>query len=116
MLRDKLFELRNRYAPLVNGRHVYGKKGNLAIDKDIQQSLKEKRRLHRKWIRSIGKISEHRNRAAYATARNTVTRKIRRNRKRLKERICGQAKRSPKKFWKHIRNSMKTKSGIPSST
>ncbi|XP_066935451.1 uncharacterized protein [Clytia hemisphaerica] len=112
MLRDKLFELRNRYVPRTKGKHAYGKKGSFAIDQDIQQSLKEKRRLHRKWIRSIGTTSEQRNRAIYATARNKVTGKIRRERRRLEERICGQAKRSPKKFWKHIRNSMKTKTGI----
>ena len=59
MLQDKLFELRDRHVPRVKRRHFYGKKGNFAIDKVIQQSLKEKHRLYRKWIRSIGKISEH---------------------------------------------------------
>ena len=48
----------------------------------------------------------------YVNSRNQVKRKIKQARRGLEEKICGQAKRSPKKFWKHIRDSMKTKSGI----
>ena len=112
MLRDKLLELRNRYVPYEKARHKYGKKGIFAVNKDLQQNLKEKRRLHRKWIRSIGSCTEERNRGMYVNSRNQVKRKIKQARRGLEEKICGQAKRSPKKFWKHIRDSMKTKSGI----
>ena len=112
MLRDKLLELRNLYVPYMREKRYYGKKGKFAINQELQQNIKEKRRLHRKWIKSINTCSEERNRGEYVTARNLVNKKITQAKKRLEEQICSQAKRSPKRFWKHVRSSIKTKSGI----
>ena len=110
MLRDKLIELRNRYVPYRRGK--YGKEGKFAINKELQQDIKEKRRLHLKWIRSIGTNNKERTRANYVRARNLVNKNVTKTKRNLEKEICSQAKRSPKRFWKHIRNSMKTKSGI----
>ena len=33
-------------------------------------------------------------------------------RKRLEKRICNDSKENPKRFWKHVRGSLKTKSGV----
>ena len=112
MLRDKLIELRNRYVPYAKRKYSYGKEGKFAIDKELQKDLKEKRRLHRKWVRSVGTSNKERNRASYVTARNRVNKNVKKTKRDVEKGICRSAKRNPKRFWKHIRSSMKTKSGI----
>ena len=111
-LREKLLDLRSRYVPCNKERRCYGRNGKFAINQQIQSEIQNKRRLHRKWIRSIGTWTEERSRLEYVNARNLVNRKITQVKRRLEERICEQAKKSPKRFWKHVRSSMKTKSGI----
>eukprot|EP00111_Clytia_hemisphaerica_P012297 TCONS_00036119-protein len=112
MFQGKLLELRAEFVPLSATKRVYGKRGRFAINQHIQQYLKEKRRLHRKWTRSIGTSREELSRVEYVVARNEANRKITQVKRELEKRICEQAKRSPKRFWRHVRNSMKTKSGI----
>ena len=89
LLGDKLLELRDQYVPREVRRHCYGKKGKFAINHVTQRNIKDKRRLHRKWIRSIGTRMEDRSRGEYVTARNLVNRKITTVKRSLEERICG---------------------------
>ena len=67
---DTLFELRRRYVPYKS------EKGKVCNQPRSAENIKEKRRLHRKWIRSISTPAEERSRTEYVTAQNLVNRKI----------------------------------------
>ena len=112
MFRDKLLQLRGEFVPSEVGKRFYGKKGKFAINREIQDDIQNKRRLHRKWIRSIGTDREDLCRTEYVCARNLANRRITQVKRRLEQRVCGQAKKNPKRFWNHVRTSMKTKPGI----
>ena len=112
LLRNKILVLRDRYVPRKSKKQFWRKKGKFAIDQQLQQAIKDKRRNHRKWIRSINTNAEIKQRKNYIAARNKVKRGMNQARKRLEKRICNVSKENPKSFWKHVRGSLKTKSAV----
>ena len=53
MLKDKIIQLRHKHVPSSNKNEpVWGKKGKFAINQELRQAIKDKRRHHRKWIKS----------------------------------------------------------------
>ena len=71
-----------------------------------------KKRFHRKWIKAITKEHENSARHQYNTIRNNVKRKMIQTKRAHERRICSQSTTNPKRFWKHVCDNLKTKSGI----
>ena len=51
-------------------------------------------------------------RMQYTQSRNRVKRLMRQARKRYEKSICYKSKENPKVFWSHVRQMLKTKSGV----
>ena len=111
-LKCKLHTLRDQNVPQSKaGELPWRGKGDIPISQDLRQLIKDKKRFHRKWIKAITKEHENSARHQYNTIRNKVKRKMIQT-KRARDRICSQSTTNPKRFWKHVRENLKTKSGI----
>lgn len=114
LFKDKILELRNRFVPLkeTDCQHWNKRKGAIPIGIDLQNEVREKGRLHRKWVRSTCPVERSHNRQVYITARNRVNRMMSRARRRYEKNICNKSKTKPKVFWSHVRGKMKSASGV----
>ena len=113
-LKDKIIQLRHKYVPSSNKNEPeWGKKGKLAINQELRQAIKDKRRHHRKWIKSTkNRREECKERNNYVAARNKVNRLMTRAKRDFEKSVCQDSRNNPKRFWKHIRSCLKTKPGI----
>ena len=112
-LKCKLHTLRDQNVPQSKaGELPWRGKGDIPISQDLRQLIKDKKRFHRKWIKAITKEHENSARHQYNTIRNKVKRKMIQTKRAHKRRICSQSTTNPKRFWKHVRENLKTKSGI----
>ena len=113
MLKTKLHHLRNQYVPQSKvGEPSWRGKGRVPISKQLRQLIKEKKRLHRRWMKSINNGNEETDRQNYTRVRNNVNKLMTRTKREYERTICNQTKENPKRFWKHIRDNMKTKTGV----
>ena len=113
---DILLELGNKKVTNLGNSHDeenWKIKGKTPINEELRHLLKAKKSLHRKWLKSINKENEARQREQYTKTRNDVNRKLTQAKKNYEQNICNQSKQNPKRFWRHVRSKMKTKVGIP---
>ena len=112
-LKSKLLELRNQHVPIRTFKAVtcLNNKDSFPIDKSIQQSIKEKHNLHRRWIRGTRR-GDQSCRAAYTKSRDKVKRLIRQSKRRFEKGIAANVKFNPKEFWAYVRKKLNTKSGV----
>ena len=78
------------------------------IDRETAAAIKEKRT---KWIKYKYSPTLN-NYNKYKSARNNVTKCLRKSKYKQEQHIADNVKDDPKKFWKYIRGKSKTKSGI----
>lgn len=113
-LKSRMFDLKEKFVPKITSsdKPSWKKKNAVPIGKPLQKAIREKQSLHRKWMSSkngpLSKIS----RQNYTNCRNKVKRMMRQAKKRYEKDICIKSKQNPKKFWAHIRQVLKTKSGV----
>ena len=113
ILKSKLIELRNKFVPtLVIKTGIENMKGSFPISKSLQRAIKEKHSIHRRWIRCKRRGSLSSTREAYNKARNKVKQLIRQSKRSFEKEIASGSKKNPKKFWKYVRNKLRTKSGV----
>ena len=86
-------------------------KGSFPIDKSIQQAIKEKHNLHRRWIRGTRRGGQS-CRAAYTKSQDKVKRLIHQSKRRFEKGIAANVKFNPKEFWVYVRKKLNTKSGV----
>ena len=112
-IKSKLLELRNDFVPIrtIETGKDCRKKGDIPIDKTLQQAIREKHSLHRRWIRGI-KRGDQNTRVVYTKARNKVKRLIRHSKRMFEKVVASKSKTNPKEFWKYVRKKLKTKSGV----
>ena len=111
--KQKILDLRDRYVPSKEEREPFWKtKGKIPINQELRQLIKDKKHHHRKWVKSLNKENETTNRETYAKIRNKVKSKIKQAKKNYEQTICEQSTENPKRFWKHVRGNLKTKTGI----
>ena len=109
-----IVDLRNRFVPLKEfSKPFWKKKGKFPINKELQNAIKDKKHLHRKWIRSPPD-KRHKSRQEYITSRNRANRMLTRARRVYEKNICDSSKDNPKIFWSHVRNKLKSSSGVSS--
>ena len=108
-----LLQLRDQFVPLKdNSEPSWKSKGNVPIKEDVRKLIKEKKKLHRKWIRSHNKPDFNSNRSKYNKVRNKVKKLMDKAKWNYERDICNNSKRNPKAFWKHVRGQLKSKTGI----
>ena len=111
--RDKMDELRNCYVPSKSkGAEFWRSKGKVPINSELRRLIKLKKKLHRKWLKSTGKEDEMTARVKHVEIRNEVNKQMSYTKKCYEQSICNQSIENPKRFWRHVRSSLKTKSGI----
>ena len=111
LFKSKVLELRDKFVP-ISKTGTWKSKGNIPINKDLRNAIKNKARLHNVWIKSIQSPNAEINRKSYCKARNRVTNLMRKAKRNLEKRIGEESKRKPKIFWSHVRRMLKTKPGI----
>ena len=110
--KETVLGLRNKFVPLKEvGNRFWRKKGKIPIKRELQDEIHRKRYLHRKWLRS-SPVNCDQNRAEYVLARNKVNRKMIQARRDYEKSICDKSKKKPKIFWSHVRNKLKSSSGV----
>ena len=113
MFKNKLHQLRDQHVPQSKVvEPLWKSKGNVPISQQLRQLIKDKKRLHRRWIKSINNENEETDRQNYIRIRNDVKRLMTRTKRDYERKICTQTKENPKRFWKHIRGNLKTKTGV----
>lgn len=110
--KHEILDLRNKFIPKTTGNQSWKSKGNVPIDQATQDAIREKTRLHRKWITSKHQTVSERLRLEYTKARNKVKRMIRKAKRSFEKDIGRKSKNNPKIFWSHVRSKLKTKTGI----
>ena len=107
--KNTLIQLRSLYVPVKKfGDQTWKEKGSIPISKDLRNLIKEKKRLHRKWM----KTRDQRNRLNYTKVRNLVKRKINISKRNMERDICNRSEENPKVFWSYVQSHLKTRSGI----
>ena len=110
--KNDLIDLRNRFVPLKDvGNTFWKRKGRIPINRELQTIIKEKRRLHRKWLKS-SPIHRPEIRRKYTSARNKVNQKMREARRNYERDVCNKSKENPKRFWSHVRSKLHSVSGV----
>ena len=112
--KTKVTELQNRFVPLkIIGGERWRKRGRIPIPKDLRNEIANKKRLHRKWMKSSPR-KKYENRVKYIRARNRVTKMMRQAHRNYEQKICNNSKAKPKVFWSHVRSKMKSSSTVSS--
>ena len=112
LLKAKLLELRNKFVPtreIKTG--IDGMKGNFPINKTVQLAIKEKHSLHRRWMKGKKRGSQCLQ-EAYNKSRSKVKKLIRQSKRLFEKGLASVSKSDPKRFWKYVRNKLRTKSGV----
>ena len=112
--KDILLNLRDGYVPKSKDTTPpEERKGEIPLKKSVRDLIKQKSKLHRRWISlrsarsSPQLISESRQK--YNIVRNKVKNEVMREKRNYEKRICERSKDNPKVFWKHVRSKMKSK-------
>ena len=110
----KIYELRNKFVPktTITGKPSWRRKGVIPIDKSVREAIHRKLICHKKWMNSKRGLRNDGSRAEYTKARNKVKSLMRQAKKRYEKGICLEGKKNPKAFWAHVRQKLKTKSGV----
>ena len=112
--KSKIDELRDRFVPKSKskGKPSWKSRGNIPIDKTLQEEIRRKQIFHRNWMNKKTDADGELARMQYTQSRNRVKRLMRQARKRYEKSICYKSKENPKVFWSHVRQMLKTKSGV----
>ena len=112
-LKSKLLSLRDKFVPIKDTHYTTRwKMGSIPIDKNVQNAIRQKHRSHRKWMATRNFSDAESKRMEYNTARNKVSKLIRQAKRRFEKELASKCKINPKAFWGHVRNKLKTRSGI----
>ena len=112
--KEKMYSLRDEFVPktTITGNPTWQTKGNIPICKPLQEAIQRKAACHRKWRKSKSGMWNETARGEYTKARNKVKSLMRKAKKRYEKNICSEGKNNPKAFWAHVRQKLKTKSGV----
>ena len=83
-------------------------KHHYPLTKETRLAIKEKDKLHRKWISSF----HIEDRLKYSKIRNKVKTLVRSDKRNYERGVAKAAKLKPKIFWSHTRQRLKTKVGV----
>ena len=113
-IKGKLLEVRGKFVPQSNidAAPSWKSKYQYPLNKETRNAIKEKNRLHRKWISSHQAEGNQQDWLNYTKARNNVNTLVRKDKRRFEQGIANEGKLKPKLFWSHSRRKLKTKVGV----
>ena len=113
-IKSKIEYLKVKYVPVSKstGKPTWHEKGNIPIDKRLQEAIRKKHAEHRHWIAKKKYGNADSARLAYTRARNKVSQLMRKATRKFERNVAEASKANPKSFWAYVRRRMKTKSGI----
>ena len=110
-LKSKILELRNKFVP--NKTTRTGKdcinKGSFPLDETVRKAIKEKHKLHRRWMKGVGNQTL---REAYSKSCRKAKKLIRQSKRLFEKGLSDRSKKNPKEFWKYARSKLRTKTGV----
>ena len=110
----KLLKIRDKFVEQKQGGPpAWKRKGDVSINQNLQQLMKTKGKLHRRWIKTLksGKNGDE-DRKAYTKVRNQVKNRMQNTKIKFEKDIAERSKHSPKVFWSYTRSKLKTKTGV----
>ena len=108
-----MWKLRDQYLPRrKSGPSPWKVKGRIPIAVEVRNLIKEKKQLHRRWMRSKNEMTKENLEKQYKKVRNKVKKVMTHAKYAYEKNICESSIQNPKAFWSHIRNSMKTKTSV----
>ena len=112
-LKSKLLELRNKFVPTRTTRTGMDcvNKGSFPIDESVRKAIKEKHKLHRRWMKGIRQGNQTL-REAYTKSCRKAKKLIRQSKRSFEKGLSDRSKKNPKEFWKYVRNKLRTKTGV----
>ena len=113
-IKGKLTEVRGKFVPQSNPSTTpsWKSKYQFPVSKVTRLAIKEKNKLHRKWISSRPVVKDQQEWFEYSKARNKVRTQLRKEKRSFERAIAKEGKLKPKLFWSHARRKMKTKVGV----
>jgi len=113
LFKMKMLEIRNKFVETNKiGTPPWKKQGSIPINKELQNAIRQKSRLHRQWISNINNPDRDNRRRAFAKMRNKVKSQMRKTKRRFEKHIVDRSQYCPKIFWGYTRSKLKTKAGI----
>ncbi len=112
MFKTKMIQVRDKFVATRSGIPKWRDKGDIPINKSLQDAIKEKTRLHRRWISNRNNLDHDIHRRSYKRIRNKVKSMMQKTKRKLEKDIANRSKHCPKVFWSYVRNKLKTKSGV----
>ena len=114
ILKTKILDLRNEFVPrqTITGKPTWQDIGSFPINKTLQEAIRNKHVLHRRWMKAKNRNHDETARLAYTKARNKVKTGMRQAKKGFEKGIAKNSKTNPKEFWSYVRRKLKTKSGV----
>ena len=103
--------IRNKFVPKVC-QQGWKRKGKIPISKDLRNAIRNKHTAHRKWILKKNRIDGDQVRMEFKRKRNKVKTLLRKAKRDFEKNIAAKVKNNPKSFWGHVRQRLKSKSGI----
>ena len=75
-----------------------GGKGTTVFNQELRQAIKDEKRHHQKWIKSLNRGEEESERRKYETSRNKVKQFMNQAKRNHEKHICSRANQNPKIF------------------
>ena len=113
LFKGKMLELRSQFVPksTIKPGNEGTNKGSFPIDKQVQQAIKDKHTLHRRWMKGKRSGSTPQ-REAYTRSQRKVKRLIRQTKRAFEKGLAERSKKNPKEMWKYVRSKLRTKTGV----
>ena len=110
-LKRMLVSVRNKFVPKVC-QHDWRRKGKIPVSKDLRNAIRSKNAAHRNWILKKNRVDGDHARMEFKRKRNKVKTLLRKAKRDFEQNIASKIKSNPKSFWSHVRQKLKSKSGI----
>ena len=113
-LKTMLLDMRNQFVHKhrISGKPSWQEKGSFPINKSLQEAIRNKKILHRRWMFAVHQRDALAKQTQYNRARNKVKGLIRTAKRKNEKYIADKSNANPKMFWSHVRNKLKTRTGV----
>ena len=113
-LKTMLLDVRNQFVQKhrISGKPSWQEKGSFPINKSLQEAIRNKKILHRRWMFAVRQKDASAKQMLYNRARNKVKGLIRAAKRKNEKYIADASNTNPKMFWSHVRNKLKTRTGV----
>ena len=115
LIKTKMLSLRNSFVrkKVFDSSPRWKEVGGFPVDQEARAAIKEKHKLHRKWMTSKRNTCDaEAARVCFRRASNKAKGRIRQCKQRDEAQVAEESKTNPKPFWAHVRGKLKTIEGV----